>query len=251
MSLLGSVHLLEVPVPPLSTAAWSAFAAATRVVFEHDVTQIPDLSFAQLKPGESLSSVIPAALYAAVEDRCREWSIDIAWASRFQPWLVGLRLAVEAAKRQGLDHDKGVDKILLAQARDQARVVEFLESSSAALTTFAQAPSEEQQRMLRYAAEDPERGIEFLGRLIAGWKQRRADLIRDCVKERLAQMPTMFANLIEGRNRNWLPRLLVFANDGVPTLVVVGVLHMVGPSGLPEMLRNSGLEVAAIDVSGE
>jgi uncharacterized protein len=251
LALLGSVHLLDVPVPPLSAAAWSAFASATRVVLEHDPTQIPDLSFAQLKTGESLTSVIPAALYAAVVGRCREWSINIAWVSRFQPWFVGLRLAVEAAKRQGLCHDKGVDKVLLAQARGQSKAIEFLEAPSAALSAFAKAPLEEQQRLLRYAAQEPERGVEFSRRLIAAWKDRRADLILDCVRERLAQMPMMFAHLIEGRNHTWLPRLVALANDGAPTLVVVGALHMVGRSGLPELLRHGGLEVAAIDVAGE
>lgn len=251
LSLLGSVHVLDTPVTPLSADAWSAFTAATRVVFEHDPTEIPDLSVAQLKAGESLISVIPAALYAAVEGRCREWLIDIAWISRFQPWFVGLRLGVEVAKRQGLDHDKGVDKVLLAQARAQSKAIEFLEAPLAAIATFAKAPLDEQQRMLRYAAQEPERGIEFVGRLIAAWKERRADLILDCVRERLAQTPTMFAHLIEGRNRTWLPRLVAIANDGTPTLVVVGALHMVGRSGLPELLRHGGFKVAPIDVAGE
>jgi uncharacterized protein YbaP (TraB family) len=251
LSLLASVHLLDAPVPPLSAEAWSAFAAATRVVLEHDPTQIPDLSFAQLKPGESLSSVIPASLYVAVENRCREWSIDIGWVARFQPWFVGLRLGVEVAKRHGLDHDNGVDKVLLAQARVQGKAIEFLETPLAALATFGLAPVDEQHRMLRNAALDPERGIEFLTKMVAGWKARRADVILECIRERLTQMPIMFANLIEGRNRAWLPRLMTLARDEVPTLVVVGVLHMVGPNGLADLLRRSGLEVAATDVAGE
>jgi uncharacterized protein YbaP (TraB family) len=105
--------------------------------------------------------------------------------------------------------------------------------------------------MLRNAAKEPKRGIAFLKRMLAGWKERRADVIRDCVRERLTQTPTMFANLIEGRNRTWLPRLMALANDSVPTLVVAGVLHMVGPVGLPALLRYAGLEVVAVEVSGE
>jgi uncharacterized protein YbaP (TraB family) len=251
LSLLGSVHLLDTPVPPLSAPAWSAFAAATRIVLEHDPTRIPDLSFARLPETESLRELLPTSLYASVEARCQDLSIDIAKASRFQPWFVALSLGVEGAKRQGLDHDKGVDRVLLAQARDQGKKIEFLQDAAGALRNFATAPLEEQRTLLRYAAQDPERGIVFFRRLIGGWKARRADVILDCVRERLAQMPTMFVNLIEGRNRAWLQRLVALANDRVPTLVVVGVLHMVGPSGLPELLRGCGLEVGAVDVSGE
>jgi uncharacterized protein YbaP (TraB family) len=68
--LLGSVYVLDVPALPLGAAAQTAFGAATRVLFEHDLTQAPHMGFAQLKPGESLSPLIPAALYASVEDRC-------------------------------------------------------------------------------------------------------------------------------------------------------------------------------------
>ena len=38
LSLFGSVHVLDVPPLPLSAVAEAAFGAATRVVFEHDIT---------------------------------------------------------------------------------------------------------------------------------------------------------------------------------------------------------------------
>jgi uncharacterized protein YbaP (TraB family) len=50
LSLLSSVHVLDVPPLPLGAAAQAAFGAATCVLFEHDLTQAPDMSFAQLKP---------------------------------------------------------------------------------------------------------------------------------------------------------------------------------------------------------
>jgi uncharacterized protein len=194
---------------------------------------------------------VPPSLYASVEVRCQELSIDVARVSCFQPWLVGLTLATQAAKRQGLEPDKGLDKALLGRAREQGKVVEFLESPAAALATFAKAPLEEQQTLLRYAAQSAEGGTEFFRRLITGWKDRRADVILDCMRERLALMPTMFGSVVEGRNRTWLPRLVALANDRAPTLVVIGALHTVGPTGLPELLRGCGLEVTAVDVSGE
>lgn len=90
---------------------------------------------------------------------------------------------------------------MLTEARAQSKAIEFLETPLATLAAFAKAPLEERQRMLRYAALESERETEFFRGPIAAWKERRADLIVDCVHERLAQMPTMFAHLIEGRNR--------------------------------------------------
>lgn len=251
LSLLGSVHVLDVPALPVGGAAQAAFDAATRVVFEHDVTQPPDVSFARLPPSESLSSLIPAALYASVENRCREWSINIENASHLQPWLVALTLSVKAAALAGMDPANGVDINLLPLARTQGKTVEFLEDAGAALRNFANAPMAEQQRMLSLAAQDVAGGIDYFKRLIGAWKTRRADTVLACVQERVAVMPTMFGSLIEGRNRLWLPRLLTLAKQPDPTLVVAGALHMVGPVGLPSMLRERGCHVVPVDVTGE
>jgi hypothetical protein len=249
--LFGSVHVLDVPPLPLNAAGWAAFGAARRVLFEHDLTQAPDMGFAQLKQGESLSSLIPAALYASVEDRCREWSINIENISRLQPWLLAISLSLKTAALAGMDPANGVDKGLLPLARAQGKAVEYLEDAAGALRNFANAPMAEQIRMLSLAAEDVPGGIDYFKRLIGGWKAGRADLVWACAKERVTQMPMMFGSLIEGRNRAWLPRLLALAKESEPTLVVAGALHMVGPTGLPKMLRQSGHEVIAADVTGE
>ena len=249
--LLGSVHVLDAPPLPLNTAAWAAFVAATRVLFEHDLTQAPDLSFARLPPGESLNSLIPASLYASVGDRCREWSIDTENISHLQPWLVALSLSLKTAALAGMDAENGVDKNLLALARAQGKAIEFLEDAGGALRNFANAPMVEQIKMLSMAAQDVPGGVDFFKRLIGGWKAGRADLVWACAKERIAQMPTMFGSLIAGRNRLWLPRLVALAKGSEPTLVVAGALHMVGPTGLPTMLRQSGCDVAPVDVTGE
>ena len=50
---------------------------------------------------------------------------------------------------------------------------------------------------------------------------------------------------IDGRNRDWLPRLVEISEKGPRTLVVVCALHMVGPSGIPTLLRDLGLRVRA------
>lgn len=251
LALFGSVHVLDVPPVPLSVAAEAAFGAATRVVFEHDTTQPPNMAFAQLKPGESLSSLIPAALYASVKDRCREWSMNIENVSRLQPWLVALSMSVQTAKLAGMDPANGVDRNLLPLARAQGKSIEFLEDAGVALLGFANAPLAEQQRMLSLAAESVPGGIEFFKRQIGGWKSRRADLVLACAKERIEQMPAMFGSVIEGRNRLWLPRLVALAKRSERTLVVAGVLHMVGPTGLPTKLRQNGCDVVPVDVTGE
>jgi uncharacterized protein len=150
-----------------------------------------------------------------------------------------------------MDPANGVDKNLLPLARAQGKRIEFLEDAAGALRNFATAPMVEQMKMLSLAAEDVPGGIDFFKRLIGGWKEGRADLVLSCAKERVVQMPIMFGSLIEGRNRLWLPRLLALAKESEPAFVVAGALHMVGPVGLPAMLRQNGCDVIPVDVTGE
>jgi uncharacterized protein YbaP (TraB family) len=250
LSILGSVHVLDVSPLPLAHGQ-AEYDAAARLLFEHDLTQVPDMSFAQLEPGESLSSLIPAALYTAVEDRCRVWSLSLENFSHLQPWLVALALSVKTAELAGLLAGNGVDLNLLRVARTQGKTIEFLEDAAGALKNFANAPLVEQVKMLSLAAQDLSSGIDFFKRLIGGWKAGRADWVWACAQERVAQMPTMFGSLIEGRNRLWLPRLLAIAKSSEPTFMVVGVLHMVGPTGVPALLRQNGCDVVPVDVTGE
>lgn len=251
LALLGSAHVLDVANPPLSDDAWSAFNAATRVVFEADFTRPRDLSFARLPPGETLRAVIPPQLLEAVHERCRDYSLNTDFVTSHQPWFAALALGEGLAKRAGLHRNVGVDTRLWEQAREQRKAIEFLEDTTAALRAFMVAPMEEQLTMLRFAAAEPDAGVAYMKRLVGAWKQRRADLIVACVQERNALMPVISGSVIEGRNRTWLPRLLAMAEGGSQTLAVVGVLHNVGPVGLPTLLRAAGRNVMAVDVNGE
>jgi hypothetical protein len=80
-------------------------------LFEHDLTQAPDMGFAQQKPGESLSSLISAALYASVVDRCLEWSMNIEIVARLQPCLVAISLSLKTAALAGMDPQTASIKI--------------------------------------------------------------------------------------------------------------------------------------------
>lgn len=249
LALLGSVHMLDVAVPPLSDAAWRAFNTAERVVLEHDFSHVPDMSFAQLPIGQSLHAIATPQLLEVVQERCQQLSLKTEVISKFQPWFAALCLTSAIAKQVGLREEVGVERTLWQQAREQGKAIEFLEDTAAALRAFSTAPMEEQLTMLRLIAEDPKGA--FLYRMIDDWKRRRADLILEGMQERLKLMPEIFRALIEDRNRAWLPRLYELAQDTPRTLVVVGALHTVGRVGLPALLRAGGCTVTAVDVSGE
>jgi hypothetical protein len=104
--------------------------------------------------------------------------------------------------------------------------------------------------MLRFAA-NPNATIAFIRSLLDGWKQRRGDLILSCLRERASLMPITQACVIDHRNYLWLPHLIRYLADKLPTLVVVGVLHTLGPAGLPALLRAAGHVIRGVDIAHE
>ena len=252
LSLLGSIHVLDVSPPPLSEPAWNAFNAARRIIFEHDIAQPPTLPpGARLPPNESLGDVVPASLHAAVQKLCGGLSWNPAVVETFSPWFAAISIVTEALKRRGFLHEKGVDRALIALAQAQGKTIKYLESATDAILGASQAPLSEQQAMLSFAVEDAT-NVPGLGeRLASGWKQRRCDVIAGAVRERVEQMPVMYGSIIEGRNRQWLPRLLETLRNPEPTVAVAGVVHMIGATGLPAMIRAHGHQVVGVDVVGE
>jgi uncharacterized protein YbaP (TraB family) len=56
-------------------------------------------------------------------------------------------------------------------------------------------------------------------------------------------MPRLYDDLVDRRNRNWVPRLKALLARTDDTLVVVGALHLVGDRGLIALLEREGLVV--------
>ena len=58
--------------------------------------------------------------------------------------------------------------------------------------------------------------------------------------------PDLYAKHVVRRNRNWLPRFAAMQNNAQPSLVIVGLYHMVGPDSLVEQLKAAGWRVQAV-----
>jgi uncharacterized protein len=203
----------------------------------------------RLPAGHSLQATIPRELFVAVQRRCGELALRIEDADACQPWAVALELSNATLARAGWRHT-GVDRTLFERASQQSKSVEYLESAQEAFKGLAEAPLEEQITFLGFAV-DSSSTISIAQGLQAAWKQRRGDLIRSQLRERIALTPRMHEGVVYTRNRLWLPRILDYLRDGKPTLVVVGVLHTLWGAGLPALIRAEGYDVDPVDVAAE
>ena len=88
-------------------------------------------------------------------------------------------------------------------------------------------------------------GVSTLSSMVNAWKQGNTGPFDAALAERRRRWPAMFDILIDRRNRDWVPTISQMVGDRKRRLIVVGALHMVGPTSLPFLLFKRGLRLRA------
>jgi uncharacterized protein YbaP (TraB family) len=244
MQMVASIHVMDSSPPPLSPRIEQAYTAAQRIAFETRLDAKPDLSSAVFAQGQRLSQVLQPAVFEATQARWLALGLPEQELEISRPWFVGIRLQLAMAAQRGFLWELGVDKYFWTRAINDGRDVIPLETAESALTAFASAPLQEQTTFLSYFALSADTAMSELLSMVAEWRAGRYEVFERVLSQRLAMCPRLFKELVVERNGRWIPKLLAMARDRTPTLVVVGVLHFAGESGLPALLAHHGLQVS-------
>ncbi|TCL08155.1 hypothetical protein BXY66_0188 [Shimia isoporae] len=214
-----------------------------------------------IESGDSLIDLLGDTHWATVSAQLQQRGIPPFLAARYQPWFLGLTLAMPpcamaeiAAGKKGLDH-------LIEQETTGKADMGSLDSTQGLLEVLASDSLEEQLRQLRwsleldlmadtgnempammamYAAED----IQLIWELGQHTTLSRA---KDdaTIMELAALLAEVEAQLIERRNLQWVERLIPELAE-TPSLVAVGALHLPGEAGLLRLLENAGYKVTRL-----
>jgi uncharacterized protein YbaP (TraB family) len=248
--LFGSVHILPGKLDWEPEALKKALTDADELWFEVpiDPAELADsgrlaLARGVLPPGETLSALMP-------DDRARvklaavaqSLNLPMAQLERLRPWLAELTIAAAAYAKDGAFADQGVER-QLAETAPQAQRHAF-ETVGQQIDMFAGAPVADQvaslQDTLREIQDDP----GAYHRLTQAWLDGDLKAIdKDAVLPLLKISPTLFKTLLSDRNAAWRRTLLQRLKGRGKVVVVVGVGHLIGPGGLPQLLRDAGVRV--------
>lgn len=241
--LADTIHALPAIGAVLPEPLWEIQKNATRVMFETDLDRLPSFpDNALLGQQFQLSSLIPAETFNAALSLWSKYGIGLSLET-LKPWCAGLVLANAISGDLSFDPKFGVDKQMWEATAPEKRVL--LEGTEA-LTAFDNAPLEEQAAYLAMIARTPHVVIDRLERLYRYWQTNDVHGFEQELQIAKLHFPTMFAGLIDQRNTAWLPAILESLTRQTPTLVLVGALHLVGPTGLPELLRRNGHATRAL-----
>jgi uncharacterized protein YbaP (TraB family) len=249
--MFGSIHLLPAGLDWRPDALNAAIANADELWFEEPITPASaneaaalSLKRGALPKNRRLSSMMGeedlARLFrAAIALHCTPEAID-----KMQPWMAEITLSIAADARSGADASSGVEDQLQAQAPPSVRRRNF-ETPAQQIEFLAGAPVKDQLASLNWTVgeivDDPDSYQRIVDEWLAG---DLASLKRDDNDPLERVAPSLYQRLIAKRNRRWADQLAARLKSPGNVVVVVGIGHMMGPDGLPALLRARGLTVA-------
>lgn len=250
--LYGTIHAArpEWMFPGPRTAA--ALAASDTLALELDMLD-PDV---QARLATALrahaATPLPAPLAARLERRFVAECLDpAAWRALAPEFQVAM-LSVMAGRRDGLDPAYAVDLVLALAARDLGKTIVSLETPEAQIAALTMPTPPETIEFVTSGLDELESGRTrpLLAHLAAVWSGSDIAELEayerwcDCL--RIAADRASMKRLLDDRNAPLAAAIDALQDGGKQVFAAVGALHMIGPNGLPALLRLRGYTVEQV-----
>lgn len=251
--LFGTMHALS------PGAAWRtplydrAYEQAGTVWFEADLDGAdPDtmrrlLARYGVDPDRTLDQKLGPRELAALQPILAEGHTSLGAVGHLRPWVAALMLSMQPMLAQGASVEGGADLTLTHDAKGAAKTVRTFETLEQQVAMFAglSEPAEVAylsdvlaEQTPRFALRRPE---PLEKAWIAGDLARLGPQLAGAMKH---DNPELYDALIRRRNLAWASALdHEMRTTGGVEMVNVGALHMVGPEGLPALLKARGYRV--------
>lgn len=244
----GSVHLLKPSQLPLPDAYIKALDASERIVFELDMGEINPVKMGfkmgqtfALKNGETLQTILRPDVWSELEKTIKKNKV-LLFPQHMDAAFVSFTLPILIWQKQG--YQAGIDEVLYKRAKQQGKIIEGLETFDEQLSALKALkkidPNSLIIEMLKELA-DPKLSLDKLITDLYRGDQRGLKELITTYKQN--QDDTFYQRMLVHRNQAWLIKIEGYIQDGIPTLIVVGAMHLVGEEGLLEQLAKQGYTI--------
>jgi hypothetical protein len=247
--LFGSVHVLPPGGFTIDGPLADALAEAEQVCFEVDTSDLPEQEIAGLTLARAVDPEGRTLfdLLGPEADRARALAaaagIELAPFAQFEPWFVGLTVALMALQQHGFDVEHGVEKVMEGAAERDGKRRCGLETFDEQLGFLDGLPPGLQHEILLQTLEEAGDIEAEVRAMLAAWQDGDTRSLARLLEEDFKDYPGLDDKLIYGRNERWADRVSAMLGGSDDVLLVVGALHLAGPSGLQRLLERRGFRV--------
>jgi uncharacterized protein YbaP (TraB family) len=248
--LFGSLHLLPANVTWHTPAIDAALAASDVFVFEAP-TDAGGIAAVQkyvaehgvLPAGTTLPGLLPPAARADYEAALDQTQIPHAMVDNKQPWFASILLEVSLMMRQHYSPDSGVDRQVITFANAQGKPLRYFETVDQQMALMD--PPDRALALKEFAIDLKSFRSEpvTLGALVDAWAQADSRQIDRLMNSDLAKVPGAKKALLDDRNKAWVAKIDAMLDEPHTYFITVGAAHLVGPQGVPALLRAKGYKI--------
>ena len=260
--LLGTMHLTDPRIAPLSEKVKTAIATSKLVTLE-----VADLSDAAMQAaltsvpgrlvytdGSTLQQKLTADEFAQVKTVVGKGGMPGEIAGLLRPWIVNLFLAMSDCERQQISAGAPVlDKNVEQEAKKKGITVAGFETVEAQLNAMSSVPEDQQIAMLKVGLKYADRTNDLIETLVQMYLKRQigaAMPFQIALAEELGTPPSAFEGfkklVLLDRNARMRDGALPMLAAG-NAFIAVGALHLTGSQGLVALIREAGYRVTAIE----
>ncbi|MGZ5199879.1 MAG: TraB/GumN family protein [Telluria sp.] len=255
--LFGTVHVGARSFYPLAPEVRRALASASRIVVELDTSGNDDFLRAvrhhgSYPPGDDVRRHLAPDTLAQLTEALHENGETVSAMARFKPWLLANLLLSWNLQRAGYTRGDGVESVLLAKARRRGAPVAELESADYQLGLYDTMNEVESERYLRAtlrALRDGSalrRSQAVIDAWISGDPASLEALLPDATRRDDPVADFNRRVLLGRRNVDMAEHIGQLMDGSSVTFVGVGLLHLLGANGLPQLLAQRGYLVEQV-----
>ncbi|MBW3140494.1 TraB/GumN family protein [Ferrimonas balearica] len=230
--LLGTIHVGSRDFYPLPAPVESAFEQAQVLALEADPND-PEVPALLARYGRS-DTPLPEPLAKQVAQRCQQ--LGFACDLGVSPWLLSAQLAMLQMAQAGYQPDLGVDSMLLS--RKGQKPLWQLESMGRQMAIFTELSQSAQWAMLESTLEDADPT-----ELVQAWRGGNAAELDALMRDGLSDSDELWQRLMVDRNHDMASTIGDWLERQDRVFIAVGAGHLVGPDGIPTLLKQAGVTV--------
>lgn len=252
--LFGTIHVGKDGFYPLDAEASRALQNSRALVIELDIRENASFQKAMALHGrypagdkvqnhlqpETLQKLAPALARAGM---------SLQSVQQFKPWLIANLLVGVELDARGFKRAQAVEYVLLAAAQEQDKAVRQLESAEYQLGLFDTLDARQQEQYLVESLADLESGTAMKKSLalIEAWNAADIPGIqaawRTATSGNSIGAEFMQRVLLGKRNPEMAANIERIMQQDQVAFVGVGLLHLIGDDGLPQLLKRRGYQV--------
>lgn len=247
--VFGSIHLVPANLDWHSDPVMHAMQRADSFVFEvqlNDATEHAVAAYIQdhgtLAPGMSLREMLSPQAKLDYDAALAQTGLRLQDIDSMRPWMASITLDMTDMMRRNYQPG-GVDKQIFSWAARTGKRLLAFENVDDQLKMLAPSGPKLEMEGFELELHDLKNASKTVGPLVDAWAHGDVATIERITLQEMKNYPHVQKAIFTDRNQMWVNKIGKLLSVPRTYFICVGAAHLVGPNGVPALLRKAGYQV--------